>query len=42
MFTASTSVSGWQKSYIKIGKVVETRQFPGDVIVEKRTNENIN
>lgn len=30
---------GWIKNYIKTGKVLETKQFPGDVIVEKRTND---
>ncbi len=30
-------IDGWRKNYIKIGKIIETKTFPGDVIVEKRT-----
>lgn len=33
-------IAGWKKSFIKTGKTVEAREFPGDVIVEKRTNES--
>lgn len=30
---------GWKKSYIKVGRVLETKEFPGQVTVEKRTTD---
>ncbi|MCL4397673.1 glycosyltransferase family 39 protein [Patescibacteria group bacterium] len=32
-------IAGWEKSFIKIGKILETQNFPGDIIVEKRITE---
>ncbi len=30
-------INGWKKTFIKIGKVISTSRFPGDIIVEERT-----
>jgi hypothetical protein len=31
---------GWKKSFIKVGKVLESKTFPGNVVVEKRNTQS--
>lgn len=32
-------IDGWKKTFIKVGKVQKTSNFPGDIVVEERSTE---